>query len=184
MFNLNRPPTAGHRYREWKTWWNDIYNKKKGPDERREADHDVTHRQPDDAPTQQQQALGVKLSLEMDDDLPDIDIDRDRVSQVMLNLYLNGLQAMEEAVNQKELKVTVHHDNTAGTVVIAVHDSGSGISRENIDKVFDPYFTTKPEGTGLGLALAYKIIDEHNGSIWFESVECEGTTVYVALPTR
>jgi len=130
------------------------------------------------------QALGVKLSLEMDADLPDINIDRDRVSQVILNLYLNGLQAMEETDNQKELKVTVHHDSTAGTVLIAVHDSGRGIPQENIDKVFDPYFTTKPEGTGLGLALAYKILDEHNGSIRFESVEGEGTTVYVTLPVR
>jgi len=130
------------------------------------------------------QALGVKLSLEIDADLPDINIDRDRVSQVILNLYLNGLQAMEETDNQKELKVTVHHDNTAGTVLIAVHDNGRGIPQENIDKVFDPYYTTKPEGTGLGLALAYKIIDEHNGSIRFESAEGEGTTVYVTLPIR
>lgn len=128
------------------------------------------------------QALGVELSLEIDADIPDIEVDRDRISQVMLNLYLNGLQAMEEAGRQKELKVFVHSDPAGNNVVIEVHDRGGGIPPENIDKVFDPYFTTKPDGTGLGLALAYKIIDEHNGIIRFESSEGRGTSVYVTLP--
>ena len=59
-----------------------------------------------------------------------------------------------------------------------------GIPLESIDKVLDPYFTTKPEGTGLGLALAYKIIDEHNGAIRFKSVEGQGTTVSVTIPVQ
>ena len=128
------------------------------------------------------QALGIKTSLEIDTDIPEIDIDRDKINQVLLNLYLNGLQAMEGSDLEKELKVSVHSDTAEGTVVIEVKDNGKGIPQENIDKVLDPYFTTKPEGTGLGLALAYKIIDEHNGTIRFKSSQGHGTTVSVTFP--
>ena len=65
-----------------------------------------------------------------------------------------------------------------------MEDNGIGIPQESVEKVLDPYFTTKPEGTGLGLALAYKIIDEHNGSIRFTSVEGQGTTVSFSLPVQ
>ena len=85
---------------------------------------------------------------------------------------------------EKELKVAVHADASEGTVVIEVQDNGKGIPQENIDKVLDPYFTTKPEGTGLGLALAYKIIDEHNGTIRFKSSKGHGTTVTVTIPMQ
>ncbi len=128
------------------------------------------------------QALGVKTSLETDPDVPDITADRDRINQVLLNLYLNGLQAMEDSSREKELKVSVHFDDTEGRIRINVQDNGKGIPQESIDKVLDPYFTTKPEGTGLGLALAYKIIDEHDGTIRFKSTEGQGTTVIVTLP--
>ena len=89
---------------------------------------------------------------------------------------------MEHSTSEKELKVSVHCDVQAGLLVIEVKDTGSGILPEDLDKVLDPYFTTKPDGTGLGLALAYKIIDEHKGSIRFSSSEGKGTTVSVFLP--
>ena len=65
-----------------------------------------------------------------------------------------------------------------------MQDTGNGIPQENLDKVLDPYYTTKPEGTGLGLALVYKIIDEHKGTIQFSSEEGDGTTVSVSLPIQ
>jgi len=128
------------------------------------------------------QVLGVKTSLDVEADLPAISVDKDKINQVLLNLYLNGLQAMEHSTSEKELKVSVHRDVQAGFLVIEVKDTGSGILPEDLDKVLDPYFTTKPDGTGLGLALAYKIIDEHKGSIRFSSSEGKGTTVSVFLP--
>jgi two-component system sensor histidine kinase HydH len=130
------------------------------------------------------QALGVKTSLEIDPDIPSINVDRDRINQVLLNLYLNGLQAFEASSLEKELKVSVHLDAAGGAIRIEIQDNGKGISQENIDKVLDPYFTTKPEGTGLGLALAYKIIDEHNGTIRFKSTEGQGTAVSVTIPVQ
>ena len=128
------------------------------------------------------QALGVKTSLEIDSEVPEIEADMDRINQVLLNLYLNGLQAMEDSSSEKELKVSVQSDDTEGVIRIEVQDNGQGIPQESIDKVLDPYFTTKPEGTGLGLALAYKIIDEHNGTIRFKSTEGQGTVVSVTIP--
>ncbi|UCD66279.1 MAG: PAS domain-containing protein, partial [Deltaproteobacteria bacterium] len=130
------------------------------------------------------QALGVKTSMDIEADLPSISVDKDKINQVLLNLYLNGLQAMEQTLSAKELKVSVHQDETGELIIIEVQDTGSGIPQEDLDKVLDPYFTTKPEGTGLGLALAYKIIDEHKGTIRFTSDEGEGTTVSVSFPIQ
>jgi two-component system sensor histidine kinase HydH len=130
------------------------------------------------------QALGVKISLNIVRDIPGIFADKDRINQVLLNLYLNGLQAMEDSSREKLLRVSVHPAEAEGFIEIEVQDSGKGIPREDLEKILDPYFTTKPDGTGLGLALAYKIIDEHNGTIRFQSTEGHGTTVSVRLPVR
>jgi two-component system sensor histidine kinase HydH len=130
------------------------------------------------------QALGVKIFLNIAHDVPSIFADRDRINQVLLNLYLNGLQAMEDSSRDKVLRVSVHPAEVEGFIEIEVEDSGKGIPREDLEKVLDPYFTTKPDGTGLGLALAYKIIDEHNGMIRFQSTEGQGTTVSVMLPVK
>jgi len=130
------------------------------------------------------QALGVKISQHIAQDIPSIPADRDRINQVLLNLYLNGLQAMEDSDREKVLRVSVHPADSEGFIEIEVQDSGKGIPMEDLDKVLDPYFTTKPDGTGLGLALAYKIIDEHNGTIRFQSTEGQGTTVSVKLPVQ
>jgi two-component system sensor histidine kinase HydH len=127
-------------------------------------------------------ALEVNILLDVEPDLPTISVDKDKINQILLNLYLNGLQAMEHSTFKKELKVYVHRDANAGMLVIEVKDTGCGIPQEDLDKVLDPYYTTKPDGTGLGLALAYKIIDEHKGIIRFSSSEGEGTTVSVSLP--
>jgi two-component system sensor histidine kinase HydH len=127
-------------------------------------------------------ALAVNISLDVEPDLPAIAVDKDKINQVLLNLYLNGLQAMEQSDVDKELRVSVHRDEGKDVLVIEVQDTGCGIPQNNLDQVLDPYFTTKADGTGLGLALAYKIIDEHKGSIRFTSKEGKGTTVSVTLP--
>jgi len=127
-------------------------------------------------------ALEVETSLDVSPDLPSVSADRDRINQVLLNLYINGLQAMEDVGKDKFLKVSVHQAQSPGFVEIEVQDNGKGIPAEDIDRVLDPYFTSKPDGTGLGLAMAYKIIDEHKGAIRFKSLPGQGTTVIVSLP--
>jgi two-component system sensor histidine kinase HydH len=106
-------------------------------------------------------------------------LDKDRLNQVLLNLYLNSLQAMEQG---GELEVSVREGSSPGTVEISVRDTGCGIAEDHLERVMDPYFTTKPEGTGLGLAMVYKIIDEHGGTISIASKEGKGTTVTIVLP--
>ncbi|MFH1019181.1 MAG: ATP-binding protein [Pseudomonadota bacterium] len=123
--------------------------------------------------------LGVAVHHEIALTRHQVRLDKDRLNQMLLNLYLNSLQAMEHG---GELHVSVHEGNLPGTVEISVRDTGCGIAADILERVMDPYFTTKPEGTGLGLAMVYKIIDEHGGTIKIASKEGEGTTVTIVLP--
>lgn len=100
-------------------------------------------------------------------------------SQILNNLLLNAIQAIK-----KEKKViTVELRGTNGKVLCSVRDNGEGIPENIKHKIFTPYFSTKEKGSGIGLALAKKGIEQANGSIWFESKENEGTTFYFMLPT-
>jgi two-component system sensor histidine kinase HydH len=123
--------------------------------------------------------LGVAVRQEIALARKQVRLDKDRLNQVLLNLYLNSLQAMEHG---GELEVAVREGDLPGTVEISVRDTGCGIAADIVERVMDPYFTTKPEGTGLGLAMVYKIIDEHGGTIKIASKEGQGTTVSIILP--
>ncbi len=105
-------------------------------------------------------------------------VDPDQLRQVFLNLYLNALASMEEGGT---LDVRLRRDPT-GAARIAIADTGAGIAPEDLSRVFDPYFTTKPSGTGLGLPVAQKIVEAHGGRIVLESAPGQGTTATVVLP--
>jgi PAS domain S-box-containing protein len=111
-----------------------------------------------------------------------------RLEQVMLNLLSNSRYAIEEkeklGVAGDSLKISIRTWNRSKRIFIEVKDSGIGIPQENMDKLFNPFFTTKPEGlgTGLGLPIVYGIITEMNGEINIESVAGEFTTVTIRLP--
>lgn len=123
------------------------------------------------------ESFGITLRLEMDDDLPQVVLDKDKMNQVFLNLFLNAIQAMEDG---GELLVATEHD--ARRIIVTVRDNGVGIVPENLGRVFDPYFTTKNEGTGLGLAMSAKIVEEHGGWMELSSVVGGYTEVRVILP--
>ena len=123
--------------------------------------------------------LGVAVHHEVALTRKQMRLDKDRLNQVLLNLYLNSLQAMEHG---GQLEVAVREGDLPGTVEISVRDTGCGIAADILERVMDPYFTTKPEGTGLGLAMVYKIVDEHGGTIKIASKEGQGTTVSIILP--
>jgi two-component system sensor histidine kinase HydH len=106
-------------------------------------------------------------------------IDPDRLNQVLLNLYLNAIDAMERG---GELKVVISSDGQHRNVFIRVSDTGRGISRENLSKIFEPYFTTKSTGTGLGLAIAHNIIEAMGGKIYARSDQGKGTTFSIKIP--
>lgn len=106
-----------------------------------------------------------------------IEGNRDRLGQVLLNLGTNALQAMPDG---GVLRITA--EKSGANVLLAVSDSGQGISREDLPRIFEPFFTTKARGTGLGLALCRKIVEEHKGIISVESNVGKGTVVSITLP--
>jgi two-component system sensor histidine kinase HydH len=122
---------------------------------------------------------GIEVKVDIPLDLPDVPMDGDRINQVLLNLYLNGLQAMDGG---GLLEVKVSRDDVRKLTTITVSDNGRGIEAADQERIFDPYFTTKPDGTGLGLAIVHKILDAHGGSIKVRSHTTEGTAVTITLP--
>ncbi len=121
----------------------------------------------------------IKTNFSSMTDLPRVQVDRDQMTQVFLNLFLNALEAMGPG---GELTVAVGFDKDQGQVEVRVSDTGTGISAENLPRIFDPFFTTKKKGTGLGLALVYRILEAHRGEIRVESQEGQGTTFTVQIP--
>jgi two-component system sensor histidine kinase HydH len=102
---------------------------------------------------------------------------KDKLGQLLLNLGKNALQAMPDGGT---FRITAEESGT--NVLFAVSDSGQGISRENLPRIFEPFFTTKARGTGLGLALCRKIVEEHKGTINVESTVGKGTVVSITFP--
>jgi len=119
----------------------------------------------------------VRLELEAGDSVPKVRLDRDLMKQALLNLVLNGCQAMPSG---GELKITPR--NLLQRVELQIADQGVGIPEELRPKIFLLYFSTKPGGSGVGLAMAYRIIQLHNGSIDFSSEPDLGTTFRVSMP--
>ena len=111
--------------------------------------------------------------------LPLVHIDAERLTQALLNLFLNAVQAME-AGGTLSVGVTMKNED----LTIQVTDTGSGISEESLREIFNPYVTSKPYGTGLGLPIVHRIVEGHGGKIKVESKKGRGTTVTILLPVR
>jgi PAS domain S-box-containing protein len=131
----------------------------------------------------------VTLDLELDEDLPDIWADHNRLEQVFLNLVTNALDAIEEksfaAVGDKEKRrIRIRTFSEDGQAVVTVSDNGVGMSEEVKSKIFEPFFTTKEvgKGTGLGVSISYGIVKDYNGSIDIESEPGAGTTFTLRFP--
>jgi PAS domain S-box-containing protein len=121
----------------------------------------------------------VKVQTDLGENLPKINIDIAQIQQVFSNLISNAIEAMPKG---GELRVTT--SQTDFFISIAFKDTGVGIPKENIDKLFTPLFSTKTKGLGLGLAACQNIIVAHHGKIEFESKDRQGTTFTVALPIK
>ena len=121
----------------------------------------------------------ILISLIEREDVPRILGDAETLRSVFSNFFINAVQAMG---NGGKLNVTVSPD--VESVKIEIADTGGGIPAENLDKIFEPYFSTKETGTGLGLAIVKKIVDDHSGTIEVESQINEGTKFTVRLPNE
>ena len=119
----------------------------------------------------------LKIELQKAPDLPEVEHDSDQVHQVLLNLLLNAVQAMEKAGT-----VHVEIGSRQGYASVVVSDTGRGISSQNLPNIFRPFYTTKGDGTGLGLSLARRIVEDHHGRIEVSSILGKGSQFTVLLP--
>ncbi|MBN1810411.1 MAG: hypothetical protein JXA14_01090, partial [Anaerolineae bacterium] len=127
----------------------------------------------------QYQKQGVEVAWEAASDLPSLMLVPDRIQQVFLNLALNAVEAMPEG---GRLEVRASPTGDPEGVRISFMDSGEGIAADTASHLFEPFYTTKPDGLGLGLYVTHNIVEEHGGHIEVEGREGEGATFTVWLP--
>jgi two-component system, LuxR family, sensor kinase FixL len=124
----------------------------------------------------------LPLSLELAADLPKVRGDRVQLQQVVLNLVLNGLEAMREPhAGERTLVIRTSRDGAAA-VRVEIQDAGPGIDEKDLDRMFEPLYTTKAEGLGMGLAIVRTIVDAHGGGLGAVNNPQGGATVHFTLP--
>lgn len=122
----------------------------------------------------------IAVEKKLEASLPRILVDRDQLSQALLNLLLNALESMEGA---GKIRISMESGG-AEVLAISISDTGRGIPKEDLERVFEPFFSTKRKGTGLGLAIVHQIVESHKGEIKVESRAGEGTTFRITLPIQ
>jgi signal transduction histidine kinase len=124
----------------------------------------------------------VVLRTELSDALPPVLGDRVQLQQVLLNLLLNGIEAMDPITERpRELRISSER-SASDEVLVAVRDSGVGLDAQSMARLFDPFFTTKPRGMGMGLSISRSIVQNHGGRLWAESNEGPGATFRFTVP--
>jgi C4-dicarboxylate-specific signal transduction histidine kinase len=123
----------------------------------------------------------TRLLTQLAGDLPEVLGDRVQLQQVVLNLLRNGLDAMAAVGDRpRELLIRTQKDATA-SVQVAVQDSGSGIDPQHVDRIFEPFYTTKRSGIGIGLSISRSIVEQHGGKLWAVPNEGPGTTFHFTV---
>ncbi len=123
----------------------------------------------------------VILRTDLAGDIPEVRADRIQLQQVMVNLIVNGIDAMKDGAPTRELALTTRLSE-GREVVVAVSDTGGGLPAQQTDQLFDAFFTTKPEGTGMGLSISRSIVEAHRGRLWATPNSSGGATFLFALP--
>ncbi len=129
------------------------------------------------------EAEDARITLEVchDPSLPTVHLDPDQIRQVLLNIVLNGIQAMPEG---GQMEVRSSYQLPDRSVLIEISDSGNGGPSGDLDHLFDPFYTTKPHGTGLGLSISYQLVRNHNGSLAVRRNDAGGLTFTIMLPVE
>jgi PAS domain S-box-containing protein len=122
---------------------------------------------------------GVSIYTDLKDDLPMTVADRVQLQQVLMNLMLNGIEAIKELAGAVTVKSQLGED---GQIEISVNDTGPGLPLGKADQIFDAFFTTKPQGSGMGLAISKSIVESHGGRIWANGDGGRGATFHFTLP--
>jgi nitrogen fixation/metabolism regulation signal transduction histidine kinase len=126
------------------------------------------------------ESLGSRISLELEDELPAIVGDASQLRQVVHNLMQNAQDAL---IDTPEPRIVIASESRDGTVRFSVSDNGTGFPENLMKRAFEPYVTTKPKGTGLGLVIVKKIVEEHGGQVAIGNVVPTGARVTITLPT-
>jgi signal transduction histidine kinase len=124
---------------------------------------------------------GVVIRMDLATDVPSVWGDRIQLQQVILNLVMNGIEAMDTITDRSRemlIRSTAHEFNQ---LLVAVQDSGVGIDLQNLDKIFDAFYTTKPQGMGMGLAISRSIVENHGGRLWAVPNNGPGATFQFTL---
>jgi PAS domain S-box-containing protein len=121
----------------------------------------------------------VAMRTELAADLPEIMADRVQLQQVLMNLMVNGIEAMKDSGGE----LTVKSHLQGGQLQFSVSDTGVGLPTEKMDQIFSAFFTTKPQGSGMGLAISRSIVESHGGRLWAAANDGRGATFHFTLPT-
>jgi signal transduction histidine kinase len=124
----------------------------------------------------------VKLDLALDPHLPATAADHVQMEQVVLNVVRNGIEAMQNVSSSVRSLRIVSQRRNDGTVEVEVRDSGGGLI--DPERIFEAFYTTKPDGMGMGLAICRSIVEAHSGRLWAENVEAGGASITFSLPIR
>ena len=124
----------------------------------------------------------VSVRTQLAEGLPRVQGDRVQLQQVLLNLIINAIEAMRD-VGEEERELLISTRNEPEGVLVSVRDSGPGISPENVGRLFDPFYTTKPGGMGMGLSICRSIMEAHGGRIWATANVPQGAAFHVTIPT-
>jgi signal transduction histidine kinase len=123
----------------------------------------------------------IKIHTELCVNIPDVLADRVQLQQVLMNLMINGIEAMRDAGGELSIKSQLAED---GQLMISVSDMGVGLPVGKADEIFNAFFTTKSQGTGLGLAITRSIVESHGGRVWAASNSGKGATFHFTLPQK
>jgi signal transduction histidine kinase len=124
----------------------------------------------------------IPIRTQIAENLPPVMADRVQLQQVFMNLMLNGIEAMKDMHPPGELTIKSQAQN--GELLFSVSDTGVGLPTEQVDQIFNPFFTTKPDGTGMGLAISRSIIEVHGGRLWATANSGPGATFHFTLPSE
>jgi len=127
---------------------------------------------------------GISLDTELTENLPQVMADRVQLQQVVMNLVTNAMDAMEPIVDRQKLLRVKSAIKDGDIVVVAIEDSGTGIDADKVDRLFDTFFTTKPNGMGMGLSICRSIIEAHNGRLGVSAGAQYGSVFRFELPTK